>query len=139
MQQKIILDSSYIISSAIGDDDNHKIAEHLTTHIHTFDEVYITNYIFAEISTVLSQRLGKSNSSIILQGFLENPHEIIWVDKDTDKKTQREFLKLKDKNISYVDLSTAIIAKQNKINAVATFDKHFKKLGEKYGFEVIGC
>jgi len=48
-------------------------------------------------------------------------------------------LKITNKNISYVDLSTAYIAKKYKIKNVSTFDKHFKKLGKDYGFNVLGC
>jgi predicted nucleic acid-binding protein len=56
-----------------------------------------------------------------------------------DAETKKEFLNLTNKNISYVDLNTALIAKKYKIKTVLTFNKHFKALGKKYGFKVIGC
>ncbi len=134
----ILFDTSYIISSTLWKDSNYHSAGNYIAKVDTFEKKYITNYIFLEIATVSSQKLGKLESNRLLQGFLGSNIEMIWIDKLLDKKIQLEFLKLKDKNISYVDLSTSIIAKINKISAVATFDKHFKKLGEKYGFEVVG-
>lgn len=134
----ILFDTGYIIASTLWKDSNYHSASDYTAHIDTFEKKYITNYIFLEIATVSSQKLGKLESNRLLQGFLANNVEIIWIDKTLDKKIQLEFLTLKDKNISYVDLSTSIIAKINKISAVATFDKHFKKLGQEYGFEVVG-
>ena len=134
----ILFDTSYIISSTLWKDSNYHSAGAYIAQIDTFEKKYITNYIFLEMATVSSQKLGKLESNRLLQGFLESNIEIIWIDKLLDKKIQLEFLKLKDKNISYVDLATSMIAKANKISAVATFDKHFKKLGKEYGFEVVG-
>lgn len=139
MTKSIIIDSSYLISTAIKQDSNHHLAPYFHIQIYAYQSLYITNYIFAEVSTVLSQRLGKIQSGIILQRALLDKIAIIHVSEKIDKQIRSEFLTLKDKNISYVDLSTSMIAKINKISAVATFDKHFKKLGEKYGFDVVGC
>lgn len=139
MTKSIIIDSSYLISTAIKQDNNHHLAPYFHTQVYAYQSIYITNYIFAEVSTVLSQRLGKVQSGIILQRVLLDKIAMIHVNEEIDKQVRSEFLKLKDKNISYVDLSTSVIAKINKISAVATFDKHFKKLGKEYGFEVVGC
>lgn len=136
--KSIILDSSVIISYFWPQDSNHENARRLFQYLDVYQNIFITNLITLEIATVLSQRIGKSKLKVVTNDFVNSLDNLFVNEQDTGKVLS-QFLEIKDKNISFIDLSTSYIAKKHKIDTVLTFDKHFKRLGKDYGFNVLGC
>lgn len=92
-----------------------------------------TDYIIDETITLLSYKLDyhklkkfieKLNSSI------ENDFiKIIWITKDVFHEAINLKLKYKDKlDISFTDMTSMIVMKNNKILDIITEDDHFKKM-----------
>ena len=134
--ESIIIDSSVIISYFWTQDSNHSKAIECFNKLDKFQTIYITNLLVLEIVTVLSQRIGKIKVQDFVNTFIDKQKEV-FVSENDNKTILNEYLFLQNKNVSFVDLSTCFIAKKFDIKYIATFDKHFNKLGKEFGFKVL--
>lgn len=137
METKILLDSCVIISAVIDIDFNHRAAIELIKNLQNFQKIYVTNYIYAEISTVISQRKGKPHLLSTKEFIEESNIQEIFIDRELHANIKAEHLKEKNKDVSFVDLLSALVCKKHGISNIMTFDKHFYKLGKRYSFKVI--
>ena len=135
--KSLIVDTSFLVSYFLPKDSNYSRALRLLAKIKEFEQLLITNYIYSEFSTVVSQRLGKSGFLEVLnEPPLVNCKELIF-NKSSHSKTKTEFRHITNKNTSFTDLSTFIIAKEYTIDSVLSFDKHFKYLAKEYKIDLI--
>ncbi len=135
----LLLDSSFLVALF---NKEYSLHEDALKASHKFltesDKLFITNLIFVEFATVLSMRLGKSGleealgQDLLLKGGLVE----LFVNQELYDEVKKTYLKdVLHKDISFVDLSTALVAKKMSLDVVS-FDKHFKALGKRYGFKV---
>jgi len=136
--KNILLDTSFLVSLFIKDDTNYAKATELLDTLTDAISVTITNYIYLETVTLLSQRIGKSGLREAIKVLDDLYVREIYIDLTTHTKVKSRYVDLTKKDISFVDISTAVVAKEHGVNAVLTFDRHFKYLGGRYGFEVLG-
>lgn len=132
-QDKLFLDTSYLVSFLYDEDDQNEKALRFSDEIKSFKDLFITEFIYAELSTVLSQKRGKKldlDKEIQSLGI-----EILFTPKSIFERAITNYPKLTKKDISFIDLLTSIYAGEN---TIITFDKHFKFLSQKYGFNIIG-
>lgn len=99
----------------------------------------VSNYIFLEVVTVLSQRRGKMVSNSVGDMLLNHPNvQIIQVDEFSHRATWNIFQKLSNKNVSFVDCSTAVLMHNEGIHTLLTFDKKdFKSFQKTYRFRLV--
>lgn len=103
-------------------------------------ELYISNYIFLEVVTVLSQRISKKvaikiGQHLLADGFIKTIH----IDEKLNHSSWQIFTALKNKNISFVDCSTLSVMNFLGIKKLLSFDqKDFGPLRKKYGFSFWG-
>jgi len=136
--KSLLIDTSFLVSLYLTYDSNHHRAlAFFSTIVQSKRVVKLTNLVFIEVSTILSQKLGKSDFTKIMQHkiFADSEDSRIFISERFFKEVTREFLLVPGKNVSFVDLSTALVAKRDSLDVVS-FDKHFKVLGRKYGFKV---
>ncbi len=134
--EKIILDTSYLVALIDRNDALHKKAIEIPGILERKSPPIITNYIYIELATILSQRIGKKFD---LQKHLNKSGIYLeFVSEDIFIKTMNSYPHIEKKDISFVDLLTAIYCKENHVSKVITFDKHFKHLANTYSFEAIG-
>lgn len=136
--KSLLVDTSFIVSLYVTYDLNYPQAlAFFRTMVESKKIVKFTNLIFLEVSTILSQKLGKSDfTEIVHHGIFSDYEESgIFIDELLFREVTQEFLLTSNKNISFVDLSTALVAKKMSLDVVS-FDKHFKALGKRYGFKV---
>ena len=136
--KSILLDTSFLVSLFIKDDTNYERATELLVNLASAASVNITNYIYLETVTLLSQRIGKPGLQEAIRILEDLYVQEIYIEPSTHTKVKGRYADLTKKDISFVDTSTAVVAKEYGVGAVLTFDKHFKYLGKKYGFEVLG-
>ncbi len=79
---------------------------------------------------MVSRKLGKPHAREFAREA-EKMAEEIFISQEMHEKARKLFFKITSKNISFIDCSSAIAMEQAKIDAVFTFDKHFKSLGAK--------
>ncbi len=135
---KIFLDTSFIISLIVEEDANHKravtLAEKFKDKIVQF---YVNYFIFSECLTILSQRKGKSVSLVFGKSIKEERKiEIIKIDDKLEDASWNIFREMTDKDMSFADCSILATLENNNISQLATFDKHFIKLQDKFDFKI---
>ncbi len=75
----------------------------------------ICTCLFVEVSTIPSQELGESDFTEIMRYsiFSDFKNSRIFIDGAFFEEVTREFLLMSNKNLSFVDLSTVLLAKKN--------------------------
>lgn len=90
----------------------------------------ISNFIFHEVVTVLSQRAGRKIGVAVGKYILENQKiDLIYIDSLLQQNAWRIFQQVDYKNISFVDCSTLAVMQAENISSLITFDQtDFKRL-----------
>lgn len=97
----------------------------------------ISNFIFLEIVTILSQRVNRKAAITFGTRLMQdNQIEIIHIDESLQEKSWKTFQETDRKNISFVDCSILTVMETEKINTLLTFDQEdFANLREIYRFD----
>lgn len=98
------------------------------------EPIITTDYIIDETITLLSYKLDYHKLKMFiekLKSSIENDFiKIIWITKDVFHEAIKFKLKYKDKlEISFTDMTSMIVMKNNNILDIITEDDHFKKIG----------
>ena len=126
----VFVDTSAFVSLWDDLDSNHIKAiklqvklEEINAHIHTSSD------IIGESLTVIGRKIGKKESTEFYEMLKKSKVHEIFIDEATHKETRLFFKKVKPKNISFIDCSSVIAMKRNKIKYIFSFDEDFKKMG----------
>lgn len=133
----LFIDSSFFCAFYNPKDNLNQKASLLAPIVKNYSAIS-SNFVFLESTTVISQRVGKAeavlfgdsllNQSVIDLHYFSNLEEAdIW----------KIFKRVKNKNMSYVDCSILSLIQKYKINALLTFDTHFKPFEKQFNFKVI--
>lgn len=99
----------------------------------------ISNFIFLECYTIISQRTSKAHSVRFRKYMLANKqYEILWIDQKLEEDTWAIFQSIKDKNFSYVDASILAVMKSEKIAHLLSFDAGFAQFQKEFKFTLMG-
>lgn len=124
----IMLDTSFIVAYFNTRDQNHssavKIAKILANQNH---ELYITDYLFGEIATVSLVRLKNLEKAAQIGTTILEYCNLLHVDKDIFEHAWKIFSEQKLR-LSFVDCTTIVVMKNQKIQKIATFDNDFNKI-----------
>ncbi len=120
----IITDASALISLFSQKDINHEKATKIIKHLKTA-VLLISNYIFAEVTTMLSQREGKEKA-VKVGEYLKNKYNWIKLDIQTEELAWEIFKKQKSKNVSFIDCTTFALYQQGVFDKAFTFDSDFQ-------------
>lgn len=137
--EKIFVDSNYLIALANEEDDQHEKARAIAKRLAGENPLLIlSNYVFSEITTVLSLRAGRAIAREVGNGLLGNPRaEIIIADEDLDHQAWTIFKQIKSKDVSFVDCSIIAAMRSVGISDLLTFDlTDFKPLRSRYGLRL---
>ena len=132
---KIFIDSNFFVALHNPDDSLHKDAVNRSkVLLEAAPKAYVSNYIFLETVTVLSQKVGRQEA--ILRGNqLLNPEDFNFVQINNwlQEQTWRIFCEISKKNTSFVDCSTIAVMQAEGIDKLLTFDQEdFKPLLKKH-------
>ena len=131
VSEKVFVDSNYIIALFNPTDSNHKRAKVIAKKLEEQQtKLVLSNFIFLETVTVLSQRRGKEVASDV-GALLKQDHtiSIIMIDDLLNDAAWYIFQNVPYKNISFVDCSTIALMKTENLQRILTFDvTDFKKM-----------
>lgn len=127
----IFLDTSAIISLNDTEDSNHERAVKIFNRLNRSGKLITSNYIFAEIATVLRLKIGNQKALPILDDLRNSEVDIIWVDPELEARAYEILKKIPSKNVSFVDAVSFVVMKNRGIKMAFTFDQHFKTQGFK--------
>jgi len=123
----IFLDSSVIISYKIKDDVNNDKAVKIIKKIMEYDRIVVSEYVFAEVVTVLSMQ-ESLKAAVDVGERLKNAKEVEILKLEKLFEETWEIFREKGKYLSFVDCSSIAIMKNMGIKKIATFDKDFKQI-----------
>lgn len=128
----IILDTSFIVAFYNTRDENHQKAVGLMQDIINgkYGRLYVTDYIFDEIVTVIFIRLKNLSKTVKIGEIIKKSTELLEVERPDFENAWEFFKKQKMTTFSFTDCTTLEIMKRKDINNIATFDKDFKKIKE---------
>lgn len=134
----VFVDSNFFIALYNPQDTLNSKAVELTQKIKRGKPIlFISNFIFLEVVTVLSQRAGRRAAMSLGEHLLEDRQlEIVHIDKRLNTISWEFFKEIKKKNISFVDCSTLATMNFEDIKYLLTFDqKDFSSLRKKFKFD----
>ena len=113
-----------------------KIAQKLDKQNNLF---FISNFIFLEVVTVLSQRVGKKTALEVGNYLLSDSRiNLIHIDENLNDRTWQRFKEIKSKNASFVDASIIETMKMQRLTDLLTFDtKDFSVLAKNRNINLI--
>ena len=99
-------------------------------------QVFISNLVFLEIVTVLSQRCGREKAVRIGDRLIkEEKVGVLFVNENLTRRTWEIFKEIAKKNMSFVDCSSIAVMDAEGIDKFLTFDNEdFASLRRKYKF-----
>lgn len=136
----LFVDSDFFVATVKNDDLNYKKANLLLEKALDKSFSFCTsNYVFSEVVTVLSQRMGKEAAVRFIEMVnSESGYEIIRVNEDLEKEAIKIFRDQTSKNVSFVDCTNmAIMREDSKIKAILSFDEVYRKNGLKTAADVV--
>lgn len=122
--EKVFVDANYFIALFNETDSLHQKAKEIGAMLdRNKQSLIISNFIFLEIVTVVSLRRGKETARVAGSSLLEAPHiEMIHVGPALHQRSWKLFEKVEQKNISFVDCSSALLMEDENIYTLLTFD-----------------
>lgn len=134
---KVFVDTNVFVAIRDTRDSTHNQAVRLATKLSELKVKLVTSSdILGETLTVLSKKLGKEVCRDWYKDFQQNGPSEIFIDQYLHKEARDLFKRVKSKNISFIDCSSAVAMRRNKIKAIFSFDKDFRKLGVKLATDV---
>lgn len=135
---RIFVDSNYFVALFNPTDALFEKAQAIAKILDTQEfPLVISNFVFLEVVTVLSQRRGRAVGLAVGNYLLSTPavETMHIIDEELTNTTWGIFQRVKDKNISFVDCSIIAVMKADSITTLLTFDRtDFKKMGTIYNF-----
>ncbi len=126
----VFLDSSVIIAFHSSDDSLHQKARILMTDIVSgkHGTVFISDYIFAECVTVALRKLGTLEEAVQLgHTLLHGECTLLRATESILSSTWEIFQKRNTGKLSFTDCMNIAFVETLHLDALATFDKEFKK------------
>lgn len=137
-KNSVFVDSNYFIALRNPLDTSNVKANKYAEYLVNFPvKLIISHYIFSEIVTLVSQKLGKSEAIRSGNDLISDQDiQIVQTTRNIEEATWKIFCEIKKKNMSYVDCNSLAIMKQYDINTFLTFDTtDFSSLRKEYKFE----
>ncbi|MCL4385578.1 MAG: PIN domain-containing protein [Actinobacteria bacterium] len=128
----IFVDTCAFIALIDSDDEYNFLAAELFKKATKANEKFFTsNYIILETIFLLQRKLGLSAVNDFKR-FMLPLINMIWIDEKIHDNCLNNLISAERNKISFTDYTSFYILDNFKIDAVFTFDKHFKEKGYKF-------
>jgi len=127
----IFLDTAAFLAVLNANDQFHQPAKRIWNEILSQDSsLFSSNYVILETTVLLQHRFGIEALRLFESDILPVV-EIAWVDETIYKQGMSALLAANRRNLSLVDCTSFEIMRQIGLDAVFTFDPHFREQGFK--------
>jgi predicted nucleic acid-binding protein len=130
--KRVFVDTDAFIALTKNDDSNHEKVVEILQRLDTKSIEYITsNYVFSEVITVGSQKMGRRYALAFIEELKSNnsKYKIEWVDEEIEKFAIDMFKRQTSKNVSLVDCTNMVFAQYYDVDAIFSFDKIYEQNG----------
>jgi predicted nucleic acid-binding protein len=127
----IFIDTAAFLAVLNANDQFHQPAKRIWNEILSQDSsLFSSNYVILETTVLLQHRFGIEALRLFESDILPVV-EIAWVDETIYKQGMSALLAANRRNLSLVDCTSFEIMRQIGLDAVFTFDPHFREQGFK--------
>lgn len=130
----VLIDADAIVALSKKNDANHFKAQKISKSLCKLGVAFIiTNYVFSEVVTVLSQKIGHRESIKFIDDIKSDKSDIqvIWINIELEKLAIEIFKKQTSKNVSFVDCLNMAVLHRYHWDTIFSFDKIYQKNGFK--------
>ncbi len=131
---RVLIDADALVALAHEDDANHSKAIALFAQLEQ-QSVYFTisNYVLAEVVTVISRKIGHHAAIIFIDEIKSTPKSIdeYWITEGIEQRAIALFKKQTSKNVSFVDCTNMALMDIEGFDALFSFDAIYTKNGYK--------
>lgn len=132
MISEVFVDTNVFVTIRDNTDSTHKKALKISEYLSKNKVRLATSSdVIGETLTVISKKLGKKIAIDWYKDFKNSSIREIFIDDKIHSETRKFFAKIKSKNISFIDCSSVVAMKRNKIKYIFSFDEDFRGLGVK--------
>lgn len=125
---KILLDSDALYAFYVEDDASHARAMlKLTQYLKSGEELFLSNLVLQEVTTVFSKRLGQKVALGFLEAINKTKLTHVFVNKELTAKTWAYFKKQMKKGTSFVDCSNVVICRKFGFDKIFSFDRFYQQ------------
>lgn len=126
--ERVFVDTSALYAFINAKDPDHRRME---TFLGNFKgNLYITNYIFDEIVTLVLARVGHEKAVYVGNTLQRSPQiEKVWITPSDEKQAWELFILRKDKSYSFTDCTSFVVMKRLNVRKCLALDGHFKQEG----------
>lgn len=121
----IFLDTSFLVALEFEGDKNHGLAKEMSLGIfgHVYGDVFISDYVFDEILTLVLRKSKKLGIAIKVCEAMLNSFNLLMVTERTFHDALNRFRDQKGTKLSFTDCTSLALMDANRIKSMATFDK----------------
>lgn len=128
MKQAVFLDTSAIYAYINRKDPDHPAVAKAVSACK--GKLVISNYIFDEIVTLVSARLGHAAASQVGTILMNSPHiERAWVTPQDEMHSWKLFLERSDKRYSFTDCCSFVLMRRLGLKKYLALDDRFRQEG----------
>lgn len=130
----VFVDTSAFYARADADDRNHERARRFFAGIRSGDLPYRTLYtsqpVLSELATLLLYKIGHETAAETLAAIRDSgSFNVVAVGEVAFDRAATRFAEWEDQEISFVDHTTSVLARERDIEHVFSFDGDFETLG----------
>lgn len=130
----IFIDSDAFIGLVKEDDAHYSQTQRIFSRLYEEKYEYITsNYVFSEVITVLSLRVGHEAAVSFINTIkdTQSQYQVVWINEEIEEKTIEIYKKQTSKNVSFVDCTNMALMELHNIPLIFSFDGIYRKNGYK--------
>lgn len=128
MKENLFVDTSALYAFINARDPDHRRIKNFLSDFK--GKIYITNYIFDEIITLVLARAGHEKAVYVGEILQNSPQiEKVWITPRDERQAWELFVARKDKAYSFTDCTSFVVMKIIKISKCLSLDDHFKQEG----------
>lgn len=127
---RILLDADALVALALVGDTNREKAINIVDSFED-DEMVVTQFTIPEVVTVLSKKATQRIANDFLIFLRQKNYFEFGVDQFNKKMADEIFLKQNKKGTSWIDCFNAAVYRLEKLDAIFSFDRFYKRVGAK--------
>ncbi len=128
MRERIFFDTSAIYAYINRKDPDHEKVKSRLASIKS--KLVVTNYVFDEVITLASARLGHEMAVRIGEILRNSPQiETVWVTASDERDAWKLFIARKDKEYSFTDCTSFVVMRRLGVAKCLALDNHFTQEG----------
>ena len=125
---RVFVDTSAIFALLVPSDQAHLKAVGIFDRLRVSEAVLVTtSYVLVETYSLLATRVGRDGVKAFRYGFVPL-FDVVWVDNDLHERGL-DLMMTKARGVSLVDSVSFVCIRDEKLDRVFAFDRHFDQEG----------